>query len=58
MAEPLAALLLALWAPLWRWPAPLVALDPAAAARQAHLAHLAHLAQLVRELMPQPPEAP
>lgn len=25
MAEPLAALLLALWAPLWRWPAPLVA---------------------------------
>lgn len=25
MAEPLAALLLALWAPLWRWPAPLAA---------------------------------
>ena len=23
MAEPLTALLLALWAPLWRWPAPL-----------------------------------
>lgn len=25
MAEPLTALLLALWAPLWRWPAPLAA---------------------------------
>ena len=53
MAEPLTALLLALWAPLWRWPAPLA---PRVVAARV-LAQAAGLACPVVETASPPPSA-